>query len=288
MPDAFTTKLTAVESYAGDAFDAAAQLHTAEHAVAVYDSPADYNLEAMMAGYQGGTILSEGSAQVGVAYSKRVIMIAARGSSQPADWRDDLLSIVRVGWVPYLPKGCRVGFGFRRQAKAICPRLLDYLRELLELHPDAEVIVTGHSLGAALVPLIVAYLAHHGIAVRFAVAHESPRVGSERFAAWYDQTFTYGATTTWSIVNVRDGEPDIVTRVPKRSWGFRHHGRRVVLDRAEVLFGHEAWQRWRADNPVPNRTAAWRIITRLVRSTAASMRAHFGSSLLASWRALQT
>ncbi len=279
----FTTNPSSISAWDGEGFHAEAVLHLAEHAVLVY-SELPYGRAAQAAGFDRARVVKRGGAQVGIAWSQDLIVISARGSDELGDWFWNILSWLLVSW-DALPPGCRVGLGFRRQIRKVAEEVVDFVKILLASTASAPaVVVTGHSLGGALVPLIVISLRAHGVPVRYAVAHESPRVGNEAFASWYDETFTYGATPTWSIVNVLDGHSDLVTRIPKRRWKFRHLGRRVILAGGKVLFGEDAWQRHRAEHPVGNGVAAWRIVTRFYRATAASIRAHFGRRLLASLR----
>lgn len=284
-------------------------LALAEQSVAAYLENDQYAQAVMLAGYHGGKVIEEGDTQVALSWHPRAIVIAARGSSEAGDWLDDFSSAFRVGWSPPLPKRWffsgetgrqqkgrpRIGAGFRRQAMDISPELLALVREARELYPRAPIAVTGHSLGAALVPLIVADLDYAGITAAVAYAFESPRVGNAAFAGWYHRIFDAGMpgliyptvtgpaglrsyTPTYSVVNVVKGEPDVVTRFPRRYWGFRHVGRRVIHAGGQVLFGDDAWQSYRAANPV----ARWRLITRGVRS----IRAHLGEQLLATLRAI--
>lgn len=275
------------------AYDDGVSLATAEHAVAVYLDPDGYGFAAMRAGFYGGTVLSEGAAQVGLAWHKSVIVVSARGSSEWGDWRDDLASIFKRRWQPYVPKSCRLGRGFVRQANKILGKLVERLAALQEMFPNARLVVTGHSLGGALVPLLVTALEREetrrleaGDAESapwwlpvVAYPHESPRTGNIPWAEWYDERFTKRRVPTYSVVNVKDGEPDLVTRVPKRSWRFRHLGTRVIHASGRVLFGNEAWQKFRASNPVGS-LAAWRVISRLIRS----VQAHLGQELLSTLR----
>ena len=279
----FTTDPISVAQWDGQDFNAEAVLHTAEHAVLVYNTPS-YGRAAQAVGFDGARVIKNGGAQVGVAWSQDLIVISARGSDELGDWFWNVLSWLLVSWNA-LPPGCRVGLGFRRQIRKIAEEILGFVQVLFSSYPTAPpIVVTGHSLGGALVPLIVIHLRANGIPVRYAVVHESPRVGDEAFASWYDATFTNSATPTWSIVNVHCGQTDLVTRIPKRKWKFRHLGRRVIVGAEKVHFGEDAWQRHRAEHPVANGVAAWRILTRFSRATAASIQAHFGRRLLASLR----
>ncbi len=260
-------------------YDDLVALATAEHAVKVYGSAAEYGFEAMSAGFEGGTVVESGPAQIGLSWSPEAVVVAPRGSDEPGDWIGNLASVVRWGWLPYLPKGCRAGLGFRSQARRAAPLVLGRLRQLLARRPAASVILTGHSLGAAVVPLLVAYLHHHGIDIRVAYMHEPPRPGNLALATWYDRAFTAGSTPTYTVVNVVGGEADLVTRVPLKRHGARHLGRCVIHSQGHKLHGWGAWARHREANPV-GYIAAWRVITR----TAAAIRAHLGGRLLETLR----
>ncbi|HAX81605.1 MAG TPA: hypothetical protein DCY40_03420 [Actinobacteria bacterium] len=276
-------------------YDDRMTLAAAEHAIAVYTRPADYGFAAMSAGFEGGTVIERGAAQVGIAWTPEVIVVSPRGSSQVEDWLHNAASVIRRRWRPPVMLG-KVGAGFRRQAIHAGETVCEWVEHLIADRPGAQLVIDGHSLGGAMVPLLVAQLAHtrrEAVAAghrpqlptpRAAFMFCAPRVGNRQWSSWYDERFTYGSTPTWAVVNVVNGEPDLVTRVPRSAWGFWHVGRRAVLTGyprldggpgCEVVFGEGAWETFRAANPVGN-LAAWRIISRTV--TAA--RAHFGSGLL--------
>lgn len=288
----FTFGPSDIADYDSSSYSPKIALLLAEHAIAAYREPAEFRPVAWRAGFTVTAFVDVGSAQAMVAWHPSAIIVALRGSSAAGDWFADLQSIAKVGYSPplanYYQSGrVRVGFGFRRQAKLLSQELLFRINEARGHCPDAIIAVTGHSLGAALVPLIVAILADHGTAADVAYAFESPRVGNRPFAAWFDETFDLPArdhrvyqapsSPTYSVVNVHEGVPDLVTRLPRRHWGFRHCGQRVILASGETLFGDEAWQQYRAAHPI----SRWRPIRRKV----SGVKAHLGSQLLEKLRA---
>ena len=201
------------------------------------------------------------------------------------DWIDNITSISKWGWKDILPKDCKVGYGFRRQAKKLCPVVLGILYELANKYPDAKIIVTGHSSAAVITPLIVAYLMWHGIKVHYAVCHESPRPGNRAFAEWYSRAFDNFGIPTWSFINVLEGQVDLITRLPKSSWRFWHLiDRRVFFDGDDTLFGEPAWEGYRDANPVPNYKAAWRIFSNSWKRRVDSIRAHLGTEIIKAWK----
>lgn len=272
------------ESQTFETFDPGLALATAEHAVAVYERPGQYVFAVVDRGWAGGTIVKEGAAEVGLCWSPRAIVISARGTSACGDWISDLSSTCRVGWKGVIPPGARIGYGFKRQTTGILSRVSDYVRLVRRLHPESEIYVTGHSLGAALATLLVVGLDASGFRVRGSYIHASPRIGNAAWAEWYDERFTNGDTPTWRVTNEHGGEVDLVSRVPKHRWGFRHVGRSVLLasvrrdglpDEEITLYGEKSWEAYRQLSPV-GFLQALRVLTR----TAFAVRAHNGRTLL--------
>ena len=297
----FTLPAEALESYDPRTWNSdleRVELAAAEHAVAAYLDEAPYAEAAKAAGFIGAQLLDNGSSQVVVAWCQKTIVIAARGSHELGDWRDDIGSVVRFRWDPILPREwtfadddgaivtepVAIGWGFRRQCLDIGPKLLDLIGEIRVDHPSARIVLTGHSLGAAMVRPLVAYLRYAGIQVSLAIGFEEPRVGNAAWARWYEDTFDREnsldpLTPSWSVINVVEGSVDLVTQYHRRYLGFRHAvpRRRVFHDEDETRIGPEAWRNLLALNPVPR----WRFITRSIRGG----RAHFGRTLVVRLRA---
>ncbi len=255
-------------------------LAMAEHSIAIYEKTDRYRFAVASAGFTGGTVLTRGPAQVGIAWHPKVIVISPRGSDEPRDWLGNFASVFRRQWRPILPKGCRIGVGFLRQAKRIAPHVLAKVKWARYIFPKAEVVVDGHSLGAALVAPIVSYLDWGGVPVTVAYMLEPPRPGNAAFADWYDQVFSRFSTPTYNVTNIVGGETDMVTRTPLRRHGARHVGQRVLLSDGKMHYGIGAWKRHRADNPV-GYLKAWRIISKAI----CAVRAHSGQRLLKTLRA---
>lgn len=79
----------------------------------------------------------------------------------------------------------------------------------------SKLIVTGHSLGAALSTHAVAHLIHLGIKVDLFYNLGSPRVGDAKFHEWF--TRVYGKFVG-RIVHWKDPVPHL----PFEAWGFQH------------------------------------------------------------------
>ncbi len=254
-----------------DAYDDVVALATAENAVACYKEPEEYRRLCQEAGFTDAELFEAGATQVGVSWSPEVIVVAARGSSERGDWRDDF-KIWRVGWKGFLPRGVRVSRGFKYQLLRLGEPLRERFLKLRKAHPEARLVVTGHSLGGALTPFIVAWLEQEGLKVDAAYAHEMPRTGNRRWQEWYDSQY---GDRTHRVVNVVKGVSDLVTRVPKRWWGYRHLGSLQLLVDGQRFEDPAKWKEYRAANPVGT-LEAWRVVTRLVRG----VKAHLGENLL--------
>ncbi|BAF16592.2 triacylglycerol lipase OBL1 [Oryza sativa Japonica Group] len=112
-------------------------------------------------------------------------------------------------------------------------KLRDVLRDQLRRHPNARVVVTGHSLGGALAAAFPALLAFHGeadVVSRIAAVHTygQPRVGDATFAGF----LAANAATPVAFQRVVY-RYDIVPRVPfdvPPVADFRHGGTCVYYD----------------------------------------------------------
>lgn len=239
-----------------------ASLASARHAMAIYDHPARYDQYCVGAGFDGANVLTSGGAQVGVAYSPEVIAVTPRGTSQLLDVLADLGSVIRVQ-CDNAPKGARIGFGFRVQARKITPSLLDYLLHLGARYPDAKMALQGHSLGAALCPPLAATLSQYFKAPLVIYAHCSPRVGNRAFAEWFNAAYPQ----TFATVNVWRGEVDPITRVPLLAWGWGETGQRAFFCDGK-RYSDRDWQEYRRKHPVTTLQGI-RIITRILRGRTA-------------------
>jgi pimeloyl-ACP methyl ester carboxylesterase len=204
------------------------------------------------AGLSDFTFLSDArcDAQGFAARTQDHAFIVYRGT-QGDRWKDllsDLLCIPRrwqgPGWVHW---------GFWRAESALWPQVAGWL----DRHPQAEIVVTGHSLGAAMATITAARLP-----AALLVTFGSPRVGTRAFARGFDQ----GRVRRY--VDCCDG----VARVPP-PWGFVHlRGERYIdrlgnvravspnlLERLrDRILGHLAYVRrcWPVKDRVLSRTLA--------------------------------
>jgi hypothetical protein len=247
----------------------------AEHAEAVYGTAHDFFSWALDRGCVGADIIERGSTQVGITYTPERIVIAARGSSQWGDWGENLLAF-RWAWRSVFPAG-KVHAGFLIQARRVGLEFTRTLSRLRNRYPDAEVYITGHSLGGALCHFLARLAELVGARPAAVYTFEAPRAGNETWARWYDGRY---GERTWRVVAIRRGQADIVTRVPPSALGWRHVGRPMMLHDGVPYGSEEEWQTARAAHPV--RPLAW---WRLLSGFVASLEAHRCGALVAELRA---
>jgi len=137
-------------------------------------------------------------------------VIAIRGTATATEWWDNL-HFLPVSFDSTVEGGGNVAEGFYdiyktlttmdpAQQGAAVGGLFD------KIDPNIPIIVTGHSLGAALATLLVADMSANTPLKPQAWTFASPKVGDANFAAAYG----YHSTVSWRIYNV----PDVIPRVP--------------------------------------------------------------------------
>jgi triacylglycerol lipase len=146
---------------------------------------------------------------------RRFLVFRGTEATNPADWARDAQFQPIAGQV-----SGRVHSGFRDA--------LDEVWSAIEVDlagSTAPVVITGHSLGAALATLAAARLSQAGTPVETVHTYGQPRTGLRDFAAAYNSML---GTVTFRFVN----HIDLVTRVPLLLQGYRHVGRLMYFDQS--------------------------------------------------------
>ncbi|CUG86636.1 lipase 3, putative [Bodo saltans] len=150
--------------------------------------------------------------------SRNQIVVSFRGSADFANWIADFDFFM----MPYPDAecvGCQVHTGFFQVYQELAAAVLRDVSELLIAHPSAEVLVTGHSLGAA-----IAMHAGVDIARKISGAHSKtyvynfgePRLGNPAFAAWSAAVLPAGKQ--YRLTHATDPVPHL----PPMDFGFLH------------------------------------------------------------------
>ena len=162
--------------------------------------------------------------QVGITVSeknKRIVTVF-RGSESKSDWWYDFM-IYKSRLYTEEHDDCCVHTGFLKQLHTndVYLKILKTVTEQLQEHPDYEVYVTGHSLGAALATLCGFEFAHNlGDSKITVVSFASPRVGNQKFKEVFDAKENL---VHYRVTNNRD----IITAAPMIF--YKHVGTNIAL-----------------------------------------------------------
>ena len=151
-----------------------------------------------------------------------VAVVAFRGTEpqDPSDIATDA-RLLKKSWQNFNGKSLgkvHEGFANALLSKNILKTVIHHLTAL----NAAEILITGHSLGAALATLLLSYLAESPLAEKsFLCTFGSPRVGDNDFAAQVK------SAKHARYVNCCD----LVTRMPPESFGYVHVGDLHYIDK---------------------------------------------------------
>lgn len=163
--------------------------------------------------------------QVGitVSHKKQRISIIFRGTNQIKDWLYDLMICkTRLENDIYVHSGfykCLLEYN-------LFFNLLENIKNLIKEYPEYELILTGHSLGAALATLcgyLLTYYINTNITV---ISFASPRIGNKKFAEDYNNK---NNLRHFRFVNGKD----IVTAIPY--FFYYHVGKCILINKNSKL-----------------------------------------------------
>ncbi|KAJ1918618.1 hypothetical protein H4219_002491 [Mycoemilia scoparia] len=159
--------------------------------------------------------------------ARRVILIAFEGSDTAESWLDNLqVELVRF---PLRSTGSatwgRAHEGFSEAASLPYSEYKDQFVALANENPGYDVLVTGHSRGAAIGQLFVALLANEYPELKprlNMITFGQPRVGNEDLAQYINRQ---GIKTALRVVD----QSDIVPHLPPEFLGYRHPNRELWI-----------------------------------------------------------
>lgn len=118
---------------------------------------------------------------IGYHNGQKTIYVSFRGSESIKNWIDNL-DVVLTNY-PLCSK-CEVHKGFYGAEQDSLSNVLTEVKKLKSQFPSYTVLVTGHSLGAALATLTILDLQKAGISPLKLFNYGSPRIGNDEFAAY--------------------------------------------------------------------------------------------------------
>jgi predicted lipase len=154
-----------------------------------------------------------------VSKTENIIVVAIRGTVVTSfkNLTTDL-KFIKKGY--HYCHGCQVHSGFYDQTNSMVSGLDKALEEALRIKPDADIIITGHSLGGAVATLYADHVLNRWpgkFQDRLSlVTFGSPRVGNKEFAAYSNRILKNIYRVVYKY--------DPVTQVPPTKLGFKHVG----------------------------------------------------------------
>ena len=149
------------------------------------------------------------------------VILVFRGSDNIENWAENL-DFVQMGY-SYC-SGCEVHAGFFGAYKDIQADVISNMKSLRQQYPSSQLIVTGHSLGAAIATLAYVDLYAAFGSVDYLYTFGSPRVGNDQFASYVSQQLDQGFKARITHYE------DLIPHLPFYDWGFTHIDREVFYD----------------------------------------------------------
>lgn len=159
--------------------------------------------------------------------SNNMIFLAIRGTANIENWIEDLDAFKTT----YSNcQDCEVHTGFFGAYHDLQGDILSTMRSLREKHPDALILVAGHSLGAAIATFAFVDLYEIFGKIDYFYTFGCPRVGNENFAKYINEEF--GDVFKARITHYRDAVPHL----PLAGMGFLHFDREVFYNEDSTQF----------------------------------------------------
>lgn len=217
-----------------------------------YENNNNINVEYVYRGNVSGVIFKDDD--------RNEIILAIKGTTSNTEWLMDFrilplpyhsLNKRKKGWKKYFIfnkncKGCTIHSGFYEGAKEIYENLFDNLIKLSNDYPDYKLVVTGHSLGGAISPIIANELIFFGKHTTL-ISFGSPKIGNKQFTNWMNQIWnTDSHLKNIDNVNYNDAylrvthKNDPVPYLPTRQMNYNHAGLNLYFDKQDLPLTHDS------------------------------------------------
>ena len=182
------------------------------------------------------------------------IILSLKGTTSNEEWLLNLtffpipyhpLNQRKKGWKKWYKynnscNGCTIHKGFYDGAKEIYDNLFNDLINLSQENPNYKIIITGHSLGGAIAPILANECLPLGLNPTV-ITFGAPKIGNTFFASWMDDIWntndnynnldnSYHSKNTPSYFRVSH-KGDYVTLLPTRQMKYKHCGIDVYFDK---------------------------------------------------------
>lgn len=151
--------------------------------------------------------------------SDNVILFVWRGTVDAKNWIEDL-SFAQIDFEGC--RGCKVHEGFYLSYESVAGRVKSALNKIVAAHPDAKLVITGSSMGAALAIISALDFVMNGYKVDELHAFGCPRVANPSLAQFINQKIP----EVWRVIHNRD----IVPHVPLLQQNYHHPSTELFFD----------------------------------------------------------
>jgi hypothetical protein len=193
----------------------------ATYCAAANNDEFDFDGNEYVSGFQKTYTITYKSTYGFIGYHPKTnaVVVAYRGTSDVYNWATDL-SAVRVPY-PYCDT-CSVHSGFYKAEQQVIGDVHEQVSSLVSKYPSATIMVTGHSLGAALATLTAIDLQDTFDSTVELYTYGCPRV--------FNQDGANFASAAIGTHYRRTHYKDMVVHVPPMSLGFSHTSGEVYED----------------------------------------------------------
>jgi hypothetical protein len=164
---------------------------------------------------------------IGYLPSSKTIYTVIRGSSSVLNWLDDL-EVRKIPYITYEECNCNVHRGFYNSALSVSNKTIEVIKKLQKRYPYYSIIMTGHSLGAAIAQLLGMELEKEGIKVEI-YNFGQPRIGDDNYG---DFVNTIIKNKLWRFTHYQDMVPHIP---PSKGMNFLHSCKEIYEDEKGIL-----------------------------------------------------
>jgi len=171
-----------------------------------------------VSGFEIDTVIVKDDLQAFLGYDTKEeqIVISFRGSSNFVDWLDDLSdTLVPYPWV----SGGQIHEGFYLAWGELSNEVMTAAASLMTKYSGQTILVTGHSLGAALAQICALNISRYAQETSNSAPIMTYTFGSPRWCNLdVDDYYADMVGTNWRLVNMHD----VVPTVPTQSDGYHH------------------------------------------------------------------
>ncbi|RLN58373.1 hypothetical protein BBJ28_00014574 [Nothophytophthora sp. Chile5] len=163
---------------------------------------------------------------VGYSQLYDAVVVAFRGSMDVTNWLDNLTFLKKRAYTQF--PGVMVHEGFYWAYRSVASQVLTLVHKLQKLHPQASLLVSGHSLGGAVAAICAFELEYlEKIPVQALYTFGKPRVGNTNFSA----RLRNASMEVYRLTHFQDAVPHL----PPTWTGFEHTTQEVGEAMSSVL-----------------------------------------------------